>query len=208
MANGNQQTPTIDWSKYSATPQIDFSKYAGSGSAPPATPAGPQWPIVPLEGESFADTMKRAVEAGKTLTPEQIKTEEAATLKKVPTVLAASFLAGPALLGATVLGPEEAATAAGGGVLGSAAGGAAAGAGTELLNKGLHAAAGENVLTPQSAADLGIATLTGGLTGGGLGLFGKVTNGLFTSKLARGAINESLGATARDVTYGNPARRF
>ena len=38
-----------------------------------ATPAPPQFPIKPLPGESFADTMKRGVAAGKAETPEQIK---------------------------------------------------------------------------------------------------------------------------------------
>jgi hypothetical protein len=176
----------------------------------PAPAAPPKFPITPLPGEDFADTMKRAVEAGKSITPEQEQAAESRLYKDaprmVPTVLTASLLAGPAMLGAGVAAPEAASAAAGGGVLGGAAGGAAGGAGTELINKGLHAAAGENVFTPQSAEDVAKAAGSGALIGGGLGLFGKIASDLFSSKVARGAINESLGATARDVTYGNPAK--
>ncbi len=49
--------------------------------------------IVPKEGESFEDTMKRAVEYGKTLTTEDIKKQSKADLKVAPLALAA----GPAL---------------------------------------------------------------------------------------------------------------
>lgn len=166
----------------------------------------PRWPITPIEGEDFADTMKRAVEAGKSVTPAEMQESEKAARdpKKIATVLTAAALAGPALLGAGVIAPEAASAAAGGGALGGAAGGAAGGAGSELLRQGLHVAGGDT--DALSARDLGIATLTGGAFGGALGLFGKVANSLFTSKVARGAINESLGATARDVTYGNPAK--
>lgn len=170
-------------------------------TAPP--PAAPQWPITPLPGESFADTMKRAVEAGKTVTPAQIQSARSEAIKKVPTVLAASLLAGPGLLLAGTGLPEE---VVGGGIGGSAASGAVSGAASELINKGLHAASGENVFTPQSAEDVGESVLGGGLAGGAMGLFGGIAKKIFTSKLARGMVNESLGATSRDVTYGNPAK--
>ena len=176
-------------------------------SAMPSTQPQPQqWPITPQEGESFADTMKRAVAAGKNVTQSQIDTSEKEAIKKVPTVLAASFLAGPAMLGGLIAAPEAASGALGGGAMGGAAGGATGGASTELINKGLHAAAGENVLNQQSAKDIGTSALLGGVAGGAMGLFGKVINSLANTKLARGMINESLGATARDVTYGNPAK--
>src|SRR5215467_4945886 len=46
--------------------------------------------IVPKEGESFADTMKRAAAHGKTVTQKQINKEMAAAPGKVATVLAAA----------------------------------------------------------------------------------------------------------------------
>ena len=57
--------------------------------------------IVPKEGESFADTMKRAADYGKTVTQPQIAAEIATAPKKVGTVLAAApaiGIAGPTAL--------------------------------------------------------------------------------------------------------------
>ncbi len=171
-----------------------------------AATAKPEWPITIRDGEDYADFMKRAVAAGKTVTPEMVKAETKENIKKVPLTLAAAALAGPAFLGSAILGPAEASTAAGGGVLGATVGGAVGGAGTELVSKGIDLARGENVFNLQTAKDVGTAAGVGAATGGAMGLFGKVANSLFTSKIARGAVNESLGATARDVTYGNPAK--
>lgn len=162
-------------------------------------------PITPQEGESFADTMKRGAEAGKNITPEELAASYHSGVKKIPTVLGAALLAGPAIIGGLGVGPQAAGAAVGGGVAGSAVGGAAGGAATELIGKGLHAAAGENVLTGESAKDVGMATATGGVLGGALGFFEKIANAAVTSKLARNVINASVGATMRDVTYGNPA---
>lgn len=167
--------------------------------------ADPQWPVTPLPGESFADTMKRAVAQRKALTPAQgqqaIAASEKQGIKEVPAVLTSSLLAGPALLGLEA-GPEALGTLAGGGVPGGIVSGAAGGAGSELINKGLHAAAGENVFNRKSAEDVGESAAIGAAAGLGTSLFGSVLN----SKLARGMVNESVGATARDVTYGNPAK--
>jgi hypothetical protein len=46
--------------------------------------------IVPKDGESFADTMKRAAAYGKTVTPSQVNAELATAPKKAATVLAAA----------------------------------------------------------------------------------------------------------------------
>jgi hypothetical protein len=50
--------------------------------------------IVPKEGESFADTMKRAAAYGKTVTPQQINTELATAPKKAAETVAAAPLIG------------------------------------------------------------------------------------------------------------------
>jgi hypothetical protein len=50
--------------------------------------------IVPAEGESFADTMKRAATYGKTVTPRQINQEMATAPRKAAQVLAAAPLMG------------------------------------------------------------------------------------------------------------------
>lgn len=184
---------------------VDESAAKPSAWTPVNETPAPQFPITPKPGESFADTMKRAVEAGRSVTPEQIKTSEQEGIKKVPSVLLASLLAGPTVLGLAA-GPDVLGAAAGGGIPGGIASGASGAAGMEAVKKGLHAAAGENVFTPQSAKDIGEAALEGGAFGGTMGLFGKVANSLLTSKLSRGMVNESLGATSRDVTYGNPAK--
>lgn len=53
--------------------------------------------IVPKDGESFSDTMKRAADYGKTVTPKQIDAEVATMPKKAATVLAAAPLIGAAI---------------------------------------------------------------------------------------------------------------
>lgn len=162
--------------------------------------------VTTLPGESFADTMKRAAQAGKTVTPQEIQQGTATAARQVPAALTGAALAGPAILGAGAIAPEAASTAAGGGMLGGAAGGAAAGAGQALVGTGLHALAGDNPFTVQNAKDLGSSALVGGLTGGAIGAISQGAQNLFSSKLARGMTNLSMGATARDVTYGNPAK--
>src|SRR5258708_6839819 len=51
-------------------------------------------PIMPLPGESFDDTMKRAVDAAKSVTPEQIKEEEEQSLMEAPGTLASAVALG------------------------------------------------------------------------------------------------------------------
>jgi len=52
--------------------------------------------ITPKEGESFQDTMKRAAEVGKTVTPEMIQSQAKKGLKETPAVLAAAPVIGAA----------------------------------------------------------------------------------------------------------------
>ncbi len=53
--------------------------------------------ITPKEGESFADTMRRAANAGKTVTPEMIQSQTKKGLKEAPAVLAAAPVIGAAI---------------------------------------------------------------------------------------------------------------
>ena len=56
--------------------------------------------------------------------------------------------------------------------------------------------------------DVGKA-VAGGAAGGAVGgAVGEAVPAVLGSKLARGFVNRSAGATARDVLYGNPARAF
>lgn len=188
------EQPTSAWTPVNTTPATDASN-------------GRAGIITPREGESFEDTMKRAVQYGQgnPVTPEYMKQLHHDAIRQVPTVLGAAALAGPALMGGTVVGPSAASAATGGGVVGSAVGGGVGGFATEAINKLLKTAGGQNVLTSQTPIDLGKATATGAAAGTALGLLEKVGLGILGSKISRGAINESVGATARDVTYGNPA---
>jgi len=63
--------------------------------------------IVPMDGESFEGTMKRAIEYGKTLTPEDLKRQSKADLKRAPLALAA----GPVMAGAQLAIPTVAGAA-------------------------------------------------------------------------------------------------
>lgn len=80
------------------------------------------------------------------------------------------------------------------------AGATAAGAG--LGTSGGQILTGQNPLAAEQLKQAGINAALGGGTDLALG---AVANA-FGSKLARGMVNESSGATARDVTYGNPAK--
>lgn len=51
-------------------------------------------PIMPLPGEDFNDTMKRAIDAAKSVTPEQIKEDEDESLKEAPGTLASAVALG------------------------------------------------------------------------------------------------------------------
>lgn len=65
-----------------------------------------------------------------------------------------------------------------------------------------QAVSGQNPLTGQSLKESGE---NAGVAGGSDLLLGSLP-WLAQSKLGRGMINESVGAAARDVTYGNPAK--
>jgi hypothetical protein len=66
--------------------------------------------IVPKPGESFADTMQRAAQYGKTVTPDQINAETATAPRKAATVSLAALLGGAAApaaeVGGAAYGPE------------------------------------------------------------------------------------------------------
>lgn len=62
--------------------------------------------IVPKEGEAFADTMKRAIAYGKTLTKADLDKQTHADLKVAPAVLAAAPVMGAAGAGALTAGGE------------------------------------------------------------------------------------------------------
>ncbi len=112
-------------------------------------------------------------------------------------------------IGLTTLGsmaaPELLPEMEGGGLLGylgrvflrSTASGAGAGAGTMAG----QALGGENPLTSENLKDTGLVAGTTAALALPLEAIGQVP---FT-KLGRSAINQSLGAQTRDVTYGNPA---
>lgn len=191
------------WTVVSEAAPSGWTPVANQAVPPPAAPTGP---ITPKEGESFADTMKRAVDYGRTVTPEEMSSSFHEGVKKIPTVLGAALIAGPAILTAGAVGPEAASTAAGGGIAGSAAGGATGAGLQSVIEKTLHAASGENIFNAQTAKDIGESTAYGGAFGAGMGLLEKVAGSVVNSKLSRGMINSSVGATARDVTYGNPAK--
>jgi hypothetical protein len=56
--------------------------------------------VTPMAGESFADTMKRAANAGKSVSPEVLRSQTIKGLKEAPAVLAAAPVAGFAGAGA------------------------------------------------------------------------------------------------------------
>src|SRR5215472_12358787 len=59
--------------------------------------------ITPEPGESFSDTMQRAAQAGKSVTPEEVSSQAWKGLKEAPAVLAAAPAIGAAGAGAEVL---------------------------------------------------------------------------------------------------------
>ncbi len=97
--------------------------------------------IVPKEGESFADTMKRAAAYGKTVTPQQINAELATAPKKAATVLAAAPAIGAAGT-AALASPGEAIS--GGGRL------------IQIAESALHEYAEAHPLLVKLAAHLGL----------------------------------------------------
>ena len=122
--------------------------------------------VTPLPGESFQDTMKRAIAAGKTVTPAERQRSTQIAAKQAPGVLAASLGAGPAVLGAGVALPEAASSAVGGGILGSTAAGATGGAAMQTL---ISATQGKSPISKEGALDIGKAAILGGAGGAAVG---------------------------------------
>ena len=136
----------------------------------------PNVPLVtPQPGESFEDTMNRAVAQGKQTTPQDISQSMKGAGKKALVTLAAAPLSGPALLTTGAIAPEAASTAVGGGITGGAAAGVTAGAGGELLRQ---AVTGENPASFQGIKNIGIAGATGAVSGGLLAAGGKLLSPL------------------------------
>jgi len=75
--------------------------------------------------------------------------------------------------------------------------------GTIGAGAGALSAAAEKQSTDE---DILNSALTGGLIGASAGALGAAVPKLVGSKLGRSFINESVGATGRDVIYGNPAK--
>jgi hypothetical protein len=123
-------------------PKIDFSDLGARVVTPDASASGSpstlgslvndvgNQVIVPKPGESFADTMKRAAEYGKTVTPEQINAEMATAPKKAAQVSLAALLGGATL---PAIGP-------------------AVEAGAPLIGAGAKAVAGWTAAHPVAAA--------------------------------------------------------
>lgn len=155
---------------------------------PPATPSDQvplrdqPMPAQPTPMQIRQDFLRRHAP---NLTEQGIETANKAAA--VGTGAAIGAWAAPELL------PEEA------GVL-AHAGATAAGAG--LGTSGGQVVTGQN---PFAVRQLTQAAANAAVAGGSDLALGAVANA-FGSKLARGMVNESAGATARDVTYGNPAK--
>ena len=77
---------------------------------------------------------------------------------------------------------------------------------TPMGEMGLPAKIGLNALKGTNQDISGKDVALGAAIGGGAEALGAGAKALLTSKAARGAVNESVMATARDVTYGNPAK--
>lgn len=163
---------------------VDESAAAPAGwtpveeSAPAAQPFGnagnSQKPMVtPLPGESFEDTLKRAIAMGKNVTPEQRKSSLAEGVKQIPTVLGTAAIAGPALLTGGAIAPAAASEAAGGGILGGMAGGATAGGLGSMMTQPTQ---GQNPFSAQGLKQAGESAVVGGLMGGMMGAGGKLAS--------------------------------
>jgi hypothetical protein len=156
--------PSIDFSSIGGKPVADATAIGNAGNE--------QKPMVtPLAGESFEDTLKRAIAMGKSVTPEQRKASEAEGVKQIPTVLGTALAAGPAVLTAGALAPAAASEAAGGGILGGAAGGATAGGLTSLLTQPTQ---GQNPFSGEGLKQAGESAVVGGMMGGMMGAGGKL----------------------------------
>ena len=104
-AGGKQATKVIDPQgnqRWVPNENLDEAKSAGGTVV---NPDG-SFVVTPLEGEFFADTMKRAANAGKTVTPQVIQSQTRKGLKEAPVVLAAAPAMGAAGTTALAAGGE------------------------------------------------------------------------------------------------------
>jgi hypothetical protein len=197
-------TQAIDWSKYespaAAPPQIDFSKYETS-----ANTGVPQNHWLSATGDVLKDLAKGFVEGAL-----QTTTSVSRLLNKIPAVgetLAPSEGVNAMRIAAT---PKSNAEKVGAGIeqgaellLPTGEAGLAAKIGMGALKGGASVAAHEGGTT-QGANPQDVAIGAG--LGGAIPAIGGGIKAALGSKVARGAVNESMMATARDVTYGNPAK--
>lgn len=159
---------------FSALPDAEQQKilHPAPTSANTTRSDNPNVPLVtPLEGESFEDTMKRAVNMGKKTTPEQIAESQKGQGAKAATVLATAPLLAPATLTAGAIAPEAASTAVGGGLPGAIAAGATGGAAGTALAEPFT---GTSPLSKEGATEIGKQTLYGAAAGGLIGAGGKL----------------------------------
>lgn len=107
QAGGKQVTPMLDpqgTRRWVPNDQVEAAQAAGGT---PIRQDG-SFTVTPTEGESFSDTMRRAVAAGRTVTPQLIQQQTMTGIKDAPLALGAAAtagVAGPAMLaGAGELG--------------------------------------------------------------------------------------------------------
>jgi hypothetical protein len=180
---------TVDWFSQNAPAPPPSQDWFASNAPPPTGNAGSaQKPMVtPLPGESFQDTMARAAQMGKQVTPQQIQSSVNVGKQVAPQMGAVA---------GSMLAPEIAPEA---GLLGRASlSGLGAGAGTAAG----QAISGQNPLTWDKASEDAINAALFGGTDLAAGSLSKLAG----AKLGRSFINESLQASGRDVIYGNPAK--
>lgn len=91
-SGGKQATKVID---PEGTPRWVPNEHVEEAKAKGGTVVNPDgsFVVTPIEGESFADTMRRAANAGKSVTPEVIQSQTKKGMKDAPIALAA----GPAI---------------------------------------------------------------------------------------------------------------
>ena len=204
--NGQQAPPPIDFSSIGGKPvqqgPIDFSAIGGKPvspapqsapqNQPPAAPQKWEKAIVPAMGGGFIAVDVPQGEAAK------YEAAHARGMEKGGKI-------GLSMLGSAALPeaiPEE---LGGSGVLGYLSRiflrSGASGAGAALGNSAGQALTGNNPLSTDNLAESGRV----GLTTAALSLPLEAIGQIPFTKLGRSAINQSLGAQTRDVTYGNPA---
>jgi hypothetical protein len=172
-----------DNGQQTSTPTIDFSKYAS---------ASPQIDFSKYEGAS----PRGAGAAGLGLTPEDIGTGPEGT---TPELMSKASQADATSKGLSVAG----------GIASAATGGVGGPFTQAAIQGGIGAATGAASTAAQDNStqeDIINSALLGGGLGALSGFAGRLPGWLANTKVGRSFINESVGATGRDVIYGNPAR--